>query len=220
MPDSNEVTRLLNAVARGHEDAGEALLPLVYEELRGLARTFMRFERQDHTLQTTALVHEAWLRLAGGSDAAWEDRTHFFRLAARAMRRVLVDHARTKKAQKRGRNAKKTPLETQWLPAVDGLSTDLLDLDGALEDLSDIDPKMAQVVELRFFGGFSVNETARILSVSERTIKSDWRLARPGSSSASARPRRHRPAPRSLMPTGSDRYPIRSALLNRIRPVL
>lgn len=165
------VTRLLAELSAGREGAGEALLSVVYNELHQLARGHMRHERSDHTLQTTALVHEAYLRLGGGEKMSWEDRSHFLRLASRAMRRVLIDHARRKRVGKGG------SLEAAAV-LFDETSVDLEALDEALKEFAVQDPQGAQVVELRFFGGLSVEETAKVIGVSDRTVKRDWRAAR------------------------------------------
>lgn len=170
------MTRLLGELPQ-RPAAAEELLPLVYEELRGLAERQMRSERAGHTLQPTALVHEAYLRLVRGAEPAWESRAHFFRVAAEAMRRQLVDHARKRNAEKRGGAAERIPLD-----AVD-LSTDqppevLLALDAALVRLEQEDRDAFEVVRLRFYGGLTVEETARVLGSSERTIHREWAYAR------------------------------------------
>lgn len=178
MTTSEEVTRLLKELSAGKDEARDELMPLVYEELRALARQYMRKERQNHTLQTTALVHEAYVRLGGEGGLEWNDRVHFFRIVAKAMRQVLVDHARRKGSEKRGKGMKLEQLEENAAGALLDSSTNIIDLDGALDALAEQDRRMAQVVELRFFGGLSVEETARIMDVSPRTVKSEWRLAR------------------------------------------
>lgn len=177
MPDRGEFTRLLADLNAGEEGAEEALLVLVYDELRSLARRYMLDERSGHTLQTTAVVHEAYVRLSGMDKTDWESKAHYFRVAARAMRRVLIDHARRKKADKHGGNRQRKPLELGDRLAVNE-SVDLLDLDLALKDLSEMDPRMGQIVELRFFGGLTIEDTARVLGVSSRTVKNDWKLAK------------------------------------------
>lgn len=174
---SPEVTRLLAAWKDGDPEALAQLLPLVYSELRRLAEARMRRERPDHTLQATELVHEAWLRLMGGQLPDWRDRTHFFAVAARAMRRLLVDHARSRGYAKRGGGARRISLDAVAELSAEG-SQDLIDLDEALDRLAALDSRQHQVVELRFFGGLSVEETAAALGVSEMTVKRDWRTAR------------------------------------------
>ena len=167
------VTALLRAWAQGDEAAGERLFPILYGELRLQARRYMRRERRGHTLQPSGLVHEAYLRLAGAPDLDWHDRAHFFAFAARVMRQVLVDHARRRKAAKREgqhvtfdeADAPAAPLET-------------LDLENALIELAALDPRQARVVELRFFGGLDVDETAAVLGLSARTVKREWQTAR------------------------------------------
>jgi RNA polymerase sigma factor (TIGR02999 family) len=172
-----EIVKLLEDLSAGKEEAGEKLLPLVYEELRALARYYMSNERSGHTLQTTALVHEAYLRLAGSKETAWESKVHYFRVAARAMRRVLIDHARRKRARGAPVYKPEELIEDPALTAAD-VSKDLLALDKALDRLSEVDPKLVQVVELRFFGGMTVEQTAKVSGMSPRTVKRDWRLAR------------------------------------------
>jgi RNA polymerase sigma factor (TIGR02999 family) len=178
MHPAHEVTDLLAQWREGDRGALEALTPLVYAELHRLASRALVRERPDHTLQTTALVHEAFLRLHGGRPADCHDRLHFFALAARLMRRILVDHARHLKAARRGAGGVKLSLEAAGeLPAVD-TGTDLLALDAALDELAAADTRKAQVVELRYFGGLSVAETAEALGVSMPTVILDTRLAR------------------------------------------
>ena len=174
---SHDVTALLRSWADGDATALDRLVPLVYRELHKIARTCMAAERAGHSLQPTALVHEAYLRLAGVERMDWQDRAHFFAMSARMMRRVLVDVARSKSYLKRGGGAAREPLETA-LAVTDEQAPDLVALDLALKALSQIDERKSRVVELRFFGGFSVQETAAALDVSEETIHRDWRLAK------------------------------------------
>jgi RNA polymerase sigma-70 factor, ECF subfamily len=170
-----EVTRLLIAMQDGRKDAAADLLKLVYDELRRLAASYMRRERPDHTLQATALVHEAYIKLAG-QDATWQNRAHFFGVSAQVMRRILMDHARAVKAEKRGSGGAKVALdEALLISSAD--SQELLDLDDALSDLAEFDPRLARVVELRYFGGLSVEETAEVMSCATRTVNRDWRTA-------------------------------------------
>jgi len=172
---------LLSAINAGDAKAEEDLIPLLYDELHALARYYMRGENLGHTLQTTALVHEAYLRLCGDTGDSINDKTHYMRLAARAMRRVLIDSARRKRAVKKGGDRKKEPLEIADA-FITNESVDFLDLDESLEKLSGIDPELAQLVELRFFGGLTVDETAQVLGakpwISPRTVKSDWKMAK------------------------------------------
>ena len=170
------ITALLVAWTQGEEAALAELTPLVHHELRRLARSYLRRERDSHTLQTDALVNEAYVRLIDLRRIAWRDRTHFFALAARLMRHILVDYARSRQYQKRGGNLQRVPLELANL-AVDR-SGDLVALDDALAALAAVDPRKAQVVELRHFGGLSVAEVAEVLTVSEQTVMRDWRLAK------------------------------------------
>ena len=176
-PENVDVTRILARVRAGEADAGQDLLPLVYEELRGIARGQLARERKNHTLQATALLHEAWLKLGNIEAAAPKDRAHFLAIAARTMRQILVDHARRKKAGKRGEGWDRVTLDL----ALDQLACtelDLLALDDALETLAAQDPRKARVVELRFFAGLTMPEVAEVLGVSERTAEGDWYLAR------------------------------------------
>jgi RNA polymerase sigma factor (TIGR02999 family) len=174
---SADVTGLLRAWSDGDERALDQLLPLVEAELRRLARGYMARERRGHTLQTTALVNEAFLRLTGARRLRWQDRAHFLGISARLMRRVLVDHARARGYQKRGGGAVRTTL-TDALVVGPALSVDLVALDRALEKLAAVDARKSRVVEMRFFGGLSVEETGEVLHVSTDTIKRDWRLAK------------------------------------------
>lgn len=176
MSDPGEVTRLLVRWRDGDEAALEQLMPLVYDELRRLAERYMRSERPDHTLQATALVHEAYVRLAG-VDVAWEDRIHFLSLAARMMRRVLVDHAKSGRRKKRGGGAAKVTLDDIEL-ASPAPTSDLLALDDALTRLAAIDERKARAVELHFFGGLTYDETAAALGVSAATVDRDLRMAK------------------------------------------
>jgi len=172
-----DVTRLLQAWSDGDEAALDELVPLVEAELHRLARAFMRRERPGHTLQATELVNEAFLRLAGARQVRWQDRAHFVGIAARLMRQVLVDHARSRGYQKRGGDADRVPLDEVRLEAAErGL--DLVDLDRALEAFATVDARRSQIVELRYFGGLTLEETAEVLNVSVETVKRDWRLAR------------------------------------------
>jgi RNA polymerase sigma factor (TIGR02999 family) len=171
------VTALLKAWGTGDEAALEALLPHVEAELRRLARVYMARERPGHTLQTTALVNEAYLRLVDARKVAWQDRAHFLGIAARLMRRVLVDHARTRGMKKRGAGGHKVELDEAMAvtPAPD---VDLLALDRALEALAAVDDRKSRVIEMRYFGGMTVEETAEALQVSPDTVKREWRLAK------------------------------------------
>lgn len=177
-PGAPAITQLLVAWGDGDESALERLVPVVHAELRRLARRQMRGERAGHTLQTTALVHEAYLRLADLSRMRWQDRGHFYAMASRMMRRVLVDYARTRRVQKRGGGLTLAPLDDAAAVAAAGPDLDLVALDDALKALATVDERKAQVIELRYFGGLSVKETADALDVSVETVARDWRLAR------------------------------------------
>jgi RNA polymerase sigma factor (TIGR02999 family) len=174
---SQEVTRLLRECGAGEPARVRELVPLVYEELRTMADRQLRGERPGHTLQPTALVNEAFVKLVGSEAQPWESRTHFFRAAATAMRRILVNHALAKKAEKRGGDAKRMPLDEAiaWL---EERSLDLVALDEALSRLGNFDEEKSRIVELRFFVGLSTEETADVLGVSGRTVERGWRLAK------------------------------------------
>lgn len=174
---SRRVSQLLVDWAAGSDRALELLIPIVHDELRRLARRYMRGERVDHTLQTSALVNEAYMRLVDTRRVRWRDRAHFLAMAARLMRRILVDHARTRRYLKRGAGAQKLALDDTPDIAVER-SRDLVALDDALKALQAVDERKSQVIELRFFGGLSVEETSEVLKVSPDTVMRDWRLAR------------------------------------------
>jgi RNA polymerase sigma factor (TIGR02999 family) len=176
-PSPTEVSKLLRAAAQGEPMVAEQLLPLVYDQLRALAQKYMRGERAGHTLQATALVHEAYLRLVQNDQIDWKGRGHFYIAAADAMRRVLIDHARKHGAVKRGGDWNNVTLNLAELVAGKGLN-ELLLVDEALDELTAADPRTAQVVRLRFFAGLEVDETARVLGVSPRTVDREWQYAR------------------------------------------
>ena len=176
-PSPHEVSRLLRAWSSGDEAALQTLIPLVYEELHRIARRYMGREREGHTLQTSALVNEAYLRLVDWKNVEWQNRAHFFAVSAQMMRRILVDFARDRRYVKRGGGALQVSLaEAAGMTSQRG--TDLVALDDALNSLAVMDKRKSQVVELRFFGGLSVEETAEVLKVSPETIMRDWRLAK------------------------------------------
>jgi len=176
-PSPAAVTELLRAWSDGDDAALEQLMPLVEVELRRLARGYMARERPDHTLQTTALVNEAFVRLTDARQVRWQDRAHFLGISARLMRRVLVDYARRRGFSKRGGGAQRVTLHEALVTSADpGL--DVVALDHALETLAHVDLRKSRIVELRFFGGLSVEETAEVLDVSPDTVKRDWRLAK------------------------------------------
>jgi len=174
---SAHVTELLVAWSGGDSSALDRLVPLVHAELRRLARRQMRRERDGHTLQTTALVNEAYLRLVDLSRIRWQDRAHFFAMSARLMRRILVDHARSRQYVKRGGGAWRVTFDEALVASAEP-AADLLALDEALQVLARVDARKSQVVELRYFGGLSVDETAEALHVSPETVMRDWRLAK------------------------------------------
>jgi RNA polymerase sigma factor (TIGR02999 family) len=179
-PAPGEVTQLLSEYRGGKREALDRLLPIVYGELRSMAARYLRAERGDHTLQPTALVHEAYVRLVGQRDVDWQNRAHFFGVAAQIMRRLLVDHARTSRRRKRGGGDLKIPLEEAGELADGGVGgdVDLVALDDALERLAALSPKQSRIVELRYFGGLSIEETAEVLGVSTMTVKRGWAMAR------------------------------------------
>jgi RNA polymerase sigma factor (TIGR02999 family) len=172
-----DVTQLLIAWSRGDRLALDRLMPLVYERLGELAARSLRHERPDHTLQATALVHEAYMKLVEQHRVHWQDRAHFFGVAAQVMRRILVDHARRHLAAKRGANVTKVTVDDS-IADVAGGDVDVMALDQLLERLAALDARQSRVVELRFFGGLTVEETAEVLHVSAATIKNDWRSAK------------------------------------------
>lgn len=171
-----EVTRLLLAWRHGDPEALERLIPLVYEELHRMAERYLRRERQGHTLQPSAIVNEAYLRLLGRQSSDWQNRAHFFAVAAQSMRRILVEHARHRDAKKRGGQGARYLLDTVAL--TEPRAVDLIALDEALAKLTAMDPEQGRVVELRFFGGLTEEETAEALSVSSRTVKRKWVAAK------------------------------------------
>lgn len=179
IPD-RDITESLRAWEQGDDGALERLLPLVYAELRAIAARHLGAERSGHTLQPTALVNEAYLRLHGLGDVPWHDRTHFFAIASRIMRRVLVDHARGRLAQKRGADAPRLLLDEQLDEAVQPSldAAELIDLDRALDELATAEPRLARLVELRFFSGLGIDEASALLGCSARTAKRDWAFAR------------------------------------------
>ena len=168
---------MLQAWGQGQDTALEKLLPLVYQELRRIARRYMAGERTGHTLQTTALVNEAYLRLIDSRKVNWQSRAHFFAISAQLMRRILVDHARSRGYQKRGGGAQAVTLDDDLVVSPEK-GRDVVALDDALKALAEVDPRKSRVVELRFFGGLSVEETAEVLKVSQDTVLRDWRLAK------------------------------------------
>ena len=177
IPPPHNVTQLLMAWSHGDKDALAHLMPLVYDELRQLAARHLHHERPAHTLQATALVHEAYLRLVDQSQVQWQNRAHFFGVAAQVMRRLLVDHARRQHAAKRGGGVPKLALD-EALQVAEGRATDVVALDEALTTLTALDPQQSQIVRLRFFGGLTIEETAEVVGVSPATVKRDWTVAK------------------------------------------
>jgi RNA polymerase sigma factor (TIGR02999 family) len=176
-PSPKDVTQLLVDWSKGDQEALNNLTPLVYDELHRLASRYLRRERPNHTLQTTALVHEAYLRLVHEKNGNWQNRVQFFAVASRLMRHILVDYARGRNAAKRGGDYTKVSFDEQMIVS-EAKSSDLMALDEALDSLAAIDPEQSRVVELRVFGGLTVEETAEALGVSPRTVKREWSMAR------------------------------------------
>ena len=176
-PSPGHVTRLLNDWSDGDSTALDQLMPILYDELRSLAAHYLRCERADHTLQPTALVHEAYFRLVDQNDVQWQSRAHFFGVAAQMMRRVLIDHAKPHRRAKRGGGLLKVELD-QAAGLSEEQAVEVLALDDALDALARIDPRKSKIVELRYFGGPSVEETAEVLGVSPNTVMRDWALAK------------------------------------------
>jgi RNA polymerase sigma factor (TIGR02999 family) len=173
----SDVTSLLQEWTSGDQDALERLLPLVYDELRRLAGHYLRSERPDHTLQATALVHEAYLRLIDQKNVRWQNRAHFFGIASQMMRRILVDHARKRHAAKRDAAVCRLSVAEDLVPAPER-EPDILALDEAISSLSALDPQQGRIIELRFFGGLTVEETSEVVGVSPATVKREWATAR------------------------------------------
>ena len=177
MPDSDKITRLLGQWRAGSQTALDELMPVVYDELHRRARNYMRAENPDHTLQPTALINEAYLRLVDQKNAALNDRAHFFAVASQIIRHILVDHARSKHRLKRGGFILKAKLNDD-VSAPESNGVDLLDIDEALERLTALDPRHGRIVELRFYGGLSIEETAEAMAISPATVKREWSVAR------------------------------------------
>ncbi len=175
---ASKITQMLGELSGGKKEAWDNLLPLVYDELHRQAARCLRKERQGHTLQTTALIHEAYLKLIDRRDANWENRTHFFAVAAQAMRRILVDYARAKHREKRGGDNIKLSLAEAKTVAAEEKGVDLIALDEALNKLAEFDEQQARVVELKYFSGLTLEETAEALHISRATVARDWELAR------------------------------------------
>lgn len=175
---SPEITKILARIGQGNDSATAALLPLLYEELRVLAGSYFRQQDSDHTLQPTALVHEAFIKLVGSGEQSWESRAHFMAVAAKAMRQILINHAQARNAAKRGGGRQRVTLSGLQTPAETVTEIDLLDLGQALSQLEALSPRKAEIVELRFLAGLEEDEIARLLDLSVSTIQREWRLAR------------------------------------------
>lgn len=178
MQTSHEVTQLLIKWSNGNKEAFEELLPLVYRELQKIAHRYLSRERNSNTLQTTALVHEAYIKLIDQNRVQWQNRAHFFGIAAQAMRRILVDNARQRLADKCGKGAEKLSIDEGLIDISDERAGNLVDLDDALKKLAEIDVQKSRLVELRYFGGLSIEETAEVLGVSVATVNRQWRTAK------------------------------------------
>jgi RNA polymerase sigma-70 factor (ECF subfamily) len=177
-PPQHEITQLLAQWREGNQSALDELYPLVYDELHRLARRYMSRERKGHTLQTTALINEAYVRLVDQKNVPWANRSHFFAISAQIMRRILIDHARRHQYAKRGGGAQQVSLEEALTVVMPDQSGELLRLDEALKSLAEMDPRRSQVVELRYFGGLNNEEIAGVLQISENTVTRDWNMAR------------------------------------------
>lgn len=177
-PETADITQLLLDWREGNKNALDDLMPLVYDELRRLAQFYMRGQKAGHTLQTTALVNEAYLRLVDSSRVRWQDRAHFFAISAQLMRRILVDSARSRNSLKRGGEVQKVELDDETVAALTDDKVDLLALDEALKELAGLSPRQSKVVELKYFGGLTEKEIAETLDISARTVKRDWSVAR------------------------------------------
>ena len=177
VPSADQVSELLVALSNGDQGALDKLMPLVYDELRRIAGRYMSHQPPGHTLQTTALIHEAFLKLVGQPEKRWQNRAHFLGVAAQAMRHILVDYARSRNRAKRGGGVQLVSLDETAVIS-DESSFELVALDDALRRLADVDPRKSRVVEMRYFGGLSVDETSEVLKVSPDTVMRDWRLAR------------------------------------------
>ena len=177
-PISSEITQMLIELTDGNSEVVNQILPHIYDELRKLAGSYLRRERSDHTLQPTALVHEAYMKLIDQKQVKWQNRAPFFGIAAQVMRRILMDHARKHKAEKRGGEADKLPLEEEILLVSQESSSQLIALDDALKALAELDPQKAKIVELRYFGGLSIEETAEVTGVSVPTVNRQWKTAK------------------------------------------
>ncbi|MEP7039105.1 MAG: sigma-70 family RNA polymerase sigma factor [Acidobacteriota bacterium] len=175
---SKEITEMLREWSGGKQEALDAILPLIYDELHRQAANFLRKERPGHTLQTTALIHETYLKLIDQRDVSWQNRAHFFGIAAQAMRRILVDYAKARHREKRGGAEENLPFEETLIVVSGERSIDLVNLDEALMRLAKLDERQAKIVELRYFGGLSIEETAEALNISPATVKIDWRTAK------------------------------------------
>ena len=177
MAKTRDVTQMLKAISAGEISAPDRLLPVVYDELRRLAHGYMQNERSDHTLQATALVHEAYIQLVDWKNVSWQNRAHFFAAAAQMMRKILVDHAREKNALKRGGGLRTIALDDA-ISFPNHNNVDLMSLDDAMTELNSFDPQQAKIVELRFFGGLTIEETAHAMDISDSTVKRDWQIAK------------------------------------------
>ena len=174
----DSITEMLIELTDGNKEVVNHILPHIYDELRRLASSYLRKERSNHTLQPTALVHEAYMKLIDQNRVKWQNRAHFFGIAAQVMRRILMDHARKHQAEKRGGEYEKLPIEEEILIVSHDKSAELIALDEALEELSKLDPDKAKIVELRYFGGLSIEETAEVMGVSVPTVNRHWKMAK------------------------------------------
>lgn len=178
MSKDGEITQMLLELTDGNKEVVNQILPHIYDELRRLAGSYLRRERSDHTLQPTALVHEAYMKLIDQNRVKWQNRAHFFGIAAQVMRRILMDHARKHTAEKRGGDAEVLPIEEEILIVSEDRSSNLIALNDALDELAKMDPDKAKIVELRYFGGLSIEETAEVMGVSVPTVNRHWKMAK------------------------------------------
>lgn len=177
-PKPREITKMLREWSDGRREVLDELMPLVYDELRRQASRYLRGERPGHTLQTTALIHEAYLKLVDQRDVNWKNRAHFYGIAAQAMKRILVDHAKSRHREKRGGAAENLPLDEARFAISGRTNVDLIAVDEALTRLAELDPQQASIVELKFFGGFSIDEIAEAVQISPATVKREWNSAK------------------------------------------
>jgi RNA polymerase sigma factor (TIGR02999 family) len=175
---TKEITEILSEIERGEESAAARLMPMIYEKLHALAARYFKQQKPEHTLQPTALVHEAFMKLVGSATSDWKSQAHFFSVAARAMRQILTDHARRKKAAKRGGHPQRVTLSGLGTPASNEIQIDLISLDQAMNKLAELSPRQCRIVEMRFLAGMEMEDIAKVLDLATRTVYREWRAAR------------------------------------------